>query len=124
MIINASKMSPSYSYGERGFDIISRYIYVVTPVLEDRTGVSHTAFDNYEAIVVKILLPEVVAVVISEDYECSLDEGYHLGWLSELYGDMEYPQDHKCPVLKSLYGEGTKEIRALLQGLERGLGEQ
>lgn len=108
----------SYSYGSRGFAIIVRFILVITPVLEARTGVSRHEFQNYDAIVSRILLPEVVAVVIGEDYECCLQDAYHIGWLSELYGCMEYPQDDDCPVLKKLYAENSQEMREILAQLE------
>lgn len=94
---------------------------MVTSILEARTGVSRDEFVNYDAIVTEILLPEAVSVVISEDYECALEDGYHLGWLSDLYGIMEYPQDPNCPVLLALYDESTKEMRAILKELEEDL---
>lgn len=116
--VTSTKIGHATSYGERGFDIINRFILAATPILEIRTGVSHEEFEGYDSVVTKILLPEAVSVIISEDYECTIEDGYHIGWLSELYGDMEYPQDHTCPVLGAMHREESKEIREMLSQIE------
>lgn len=56
----------------------------------------HTDFDQFIAV---FLLPEVVSVIISMDYQCTVHEGFHLAWTSEPFGGTEYPSFDECPIL-------------------------
>lgn len=98
------------SYGVRGLNILNRYILMMIPYLERETGVPRGKFDDYEAFVRSILVSEVAAVLIAEDYDCTLEEGYHIAWLSETYGMHEYPSPDRCSVLKKLHASGARDF--------------
>lgn len=66
----------------------------------------HTDFDQFIAV---FLLPEVVSAIISLDYQCTIYEGFHLAWMSEPFGEREYPSFDDCPVLKSVQDAGDIE---------------
>lgn len=76
---------------------------MMTPQLERETKLHHGRYDDYDEFVFKILAPEIVAVIISEDYDCSLELGYHIGWLSAPFGEREFPAPLECPVLGKLH---------------------
>lgn len=42
---------------------------------------------------------QAAAIIISQDYNCSLKEGAHMAWLSEPYGEKEFPLDPHESVL-------------------------
>lgn len=54
-------------------------------------------------------------MLISEDYSCTLDQGYRLAWFSELHGANEFPFRDDCPVLGALQDEGVKMKRLMTQ---------
>lgn len=99
------------SYGGRGKAIISRFIYNITPYLQKVTGVQEADYPDYPNVVDNIFVGDVAAALISEDYSCSVNEGYHLAWLSEDYGSVEFPDIEGCPALKALQEEGSKPYR-------------
>lgn len=101
--------STSPSYGYRGKDIMTRFIHSLTPVMERITSMEHTRYDKYEDFVDMMLIPELAAVLIAEDYDCSIEDGYHIAWLSEPFGQREFPELDSCPVLRRLQKEGARD---------------
>lgn len=99
-----------------GKSIICRYIYNTTRYLEEQTGVLEAEYGvTYPDVVEKIFLADVVAVLLSEDYSCTLEQGYKLAWLSELYGAKEFPFRDNCPVLHALQAEDANAKRLFNQ---------
>lgn len=99
--------------------MIIRFVLSVTPLLEVKTGVKKSSFEGYERIVDTVFLPDIAAVLVGEDYNCSLEEAYHLSWLSQDYGLREFPHCPLCPVLRALQLESSKELREVLLALEK-----
>lgn len=99
------------SYGARGKAIITRFIYNITPQLENATGVAEAVYQDYPNVVDNIFLADVAAALISEDYGCSLEEGFRLAWLSEQHGAIEFPEFVACPALKMLHDAGCEAFR-------------
>lgn len=56
-----------------------------------KTSVS--PIDDMQAFIDKIATHQAAAVLIARDYNCSLQLGAHMAWLSEPYGEREFPID-------------------------------
>lgn len=68
--------------------------------------------DQLHLFIEGFLLPEAISVVVSKDYVCSLDDAFHLSWLSEPFGLNEYPDDNKCPILRRIqHASSVTELR-------------
>lgn len=88
------------------------------PFLQGYTGLSGSSFEEYDKIEMKILVPELVSYLISEDYHCSTEDAYHMAWLSDEYGGREFPFKPDCLVLAGLQKENSRERRSIRKAIE------
>lgn len=88
------------SYGDRGRTIISRLTHLIITTYEDSSPVKRDDYSNFDLFVEEIVVPEVTAIVISNDYKCSAEDGLHLTWLSVYFGLLEYPHTNSCRILQ------------------------
>lgn len=58
-----------------------------------------------------------MATLIAEDYDCTIEDGYHMAWLSDLYGLHEFPDRDDCPVLESITSLDSREVRMIFRDL-------
>lgn len=109
----------SDSYGARGWSIALRITHLILQDVEAKSSVSRSEFINFEDFPDEFLVPEAVAAVISMEYNCTLEDALLLSWLSENFGQMEYPSDIECPILaKVRLASSTSELKALVSGGE------
>lgn len=95
--------------------IIARFVEMVTPSLVQKTGISTAAFGVYRSVIENVFQPDLVSVIIGEDYNCDMEDAYRLAWLSEHYGLKEFPYRPGCPALKNLHEEAAKDaVEALM----------
>lgn len=107
-----------YSYGLHGARLIGRFVYSATPELEKSTGISEGQFGDYPSVVESVFVPDITSVIIGEDYNCGHEDAYRVAWLSEIYGEKEFPFNPSCPVLKSLHDECGKDLAAAVRVAE------
>lgn len=55
--------------------------------------------DDFQAFLTTLAVPQATALLISEDYSCSIPDAAHMAWLSEPYGQREFPLDDEDPSL-------------------------
>lgn len=75
------------------------------PLLSHKNTVHLGEFDYLSEFVELLAIPHLVSHLISIDYSCSVENAYHLYWLSEPYGAMEFPISLPCPALEDLAEE-------------------
>lgn len=88
------------SYGGRGWAIIIRFINLLMLDIEPLSAIEIGLYVDFHLFIEAFLFPEVISIVIAKEYQCALDEGFHLAWLSEPFGLAEFPGDNKCSVLR------------------------
>lgn len=97
------------SYGEHGHAIIGRYVRSQLANLEAATGVSRMEYgrglDNF---IEQIAASQITCELIKEDYECTEVEARKMAWLSEPYGQTEFPYNSDCEVLARLQGRQAR----------------
>lgn len=106
------------SYGTQSWGIIKRFLYVVTPQLSLYTKVPFTDYENYDGVINSILVPEIVAFLVSQDYDCSVEDGYHMAWLSDSYGSTEFPFSGTCRIQSNLSKEDSRLYRNVVKNIE------
>lgn len=67
--------------------------------IEEKSVVQTLMYTGFPFFVETFLVPEVISIIISIEYECMSKEGFLLSWLSEPFGEKEYPYDPDCPIL-------------------------
>lgn len=81
--------------------------------VEERSFVKRKIFIGFHLFIEAFLFPEVVALVLANEYGCTIREGLHLAWLSEPFGLKEQPSDNDCPVLKRVQdASSAAELKA------------
>lgn len=93
------------SYGEHGWNIIVNILLLKEDEIlaaASEADESVTPLDNFESFVKNIGVHQATVVLISLDYDCSMADAAHDAWLSEPYGESEFPVDDKDPVLVDL----------------------
>jgi len=104
-----SKLEKSFSfealtsagyYGEHGWAIINRFARTVVSSLHN-SGATHCS--DIDRFAEYIAIPDLTILLIMEDYECSMAEAAQMAWVSEPFGEQEYPFNDKCPVLRSVH---------------------
>lgn len=89
------------------------------PLLAQKNTIFLCEFDNLDDFVELLAIPHLVSALIATDYDCSLENAFHLYWLSEPYGAMEFPSDMPCPALEELLEEQTVAHVEVDQGLRK-----
>lgn len=57
--------------------------------------------DDMGEFIESLATHQAAAIIISKDYNCSLKAGAHMAWLSEPYGEREFPLDsHELSLLR------------------------
>lgn len=92
-----------------------RYAALLLSELEDESDVKLGDYFVPERFIEFFVLPEIVSVVIAEEYQCTLEGGLHMAWLSDPFGLKEYPFDNECLVLRRVQAaSSTEELRMLV----------
>lgn len=84
------------------------------PVIEASSEVKVDDFGQFDMFINTFFLTEAISAVVSEEYSCSIYEGYHLAWLSEPFGIKEYPSFDECVVLRRVQAATSYEELRLL----------
>lgn len=96
-----------------------RYAALLLPELGEGSDITLDDYSSPERFIELFVLPEIIAVVISEEYQCSLEAGLHMAWLSDPFGMKEYPSDVDCLVLKRVQdAQSTEDLRHLVDAGE------
>lgn len=82
------------------------------------TGVYSSDYSGIEGIINEILVPDCVYFLISEDYVCDIRDGCVMAWLSDSYGEREFPKKDECRVLEGLQKDDSRTVRGVLKTLE------
>jgi diadenosine tetraphosphatase ApaH/serine/threonine PP2A family protein phosphatase len=69
----------------------------------EKTGIELTRYSCLDTFVATIALPEFACQLIMEDYGCCKAEVAHMAWLSEPYGETEFPFNPQCTTLSRLH---------------------
>lgn len=100
--------------------MIRRIVDYYLPEFERDTGVLKKEYDDIEFFVDLLAATEITARLVAEDYECTLEEAFHLSWISQPFGEREYHYDKPCVPLKRLYRDLSKDF---IQELRQEAGE-
>lgn len=73
----------------------------------DNSNMRRKDFDDVDLFVEMLAVPEVTLVLVMEDYKCSKDQGRQMVWLSEPFGEREYPYNDSCPVMKAVHDQAA-----------------
>lgn len=87
-------LTSSTSYGAHGHAIIARQLLLLkADVLAQVKDIQPDVepLDDVECFLVKLGTHQAASVIASHDYSCSLDSAAHMLWLSEPYGEREFP---------------------------------
>lgn len=91
----------------------------MTAAAKEDPSVTVSPLDDFEGFVKNIGVHQATAALISNDYGCSMADAAHDAWLSEPYGEIEFPVDELDPVLINLRSKvnlsrarGTKKRNA------------
>lgn len=106
------------SYGPHAWNITKHFIIAMSNQLAASTNVSLDCFEDFEGIVKDILVPDVVFFLVSQDYDCSIDQGLRMAWISELYGAREFPLPPHCRVVDELQKGESRLFRRVLRHIE------
>lgn len=106
------------SYGGRGRVLAIRLAHLVLTAYEETSLVKRDDYSDFDLFVENVVAPEIIALVVSTDYECTLDEGHHLAWLSDQFGFYEYPHTNACLYLQNLQRAGS--LDELRERLDKG----
>lgn len=100
--INASVLS--LSYGSHGWCVISHQLRIISNDIIDRATKKKavTPVDDMDAFLTKFGTHQAAAALIARDYNCPLYLGAHMAWLSEPYGEREFPIDPNEETLVNL----------------------
>lgn len=99
--------------------MMCRYIHTITPRLEALSGVPKDDFEKYDKVVEDIFVTDITATLIAQDYSCSLQDAHHMAWLSDLYGEKEFPYIDDCSVLASLLKPESREVRMIMKAIDK-----
>lgn len=95
------------SYGERGWSIVVRFCNLVVGEYEPNSPVRKLDYSEPSKFIDTFLLAEVISIVISGEYQCSVPTALIMAWLSDPFGHREYPFDPECIVLKKVQSVQT-----------------
>lgn len=85
------------------------------PKLEEETKIPCSNFTNLDKFTELIVVPEVTCELIMEDYGCSRVEAAIMKWISEPFGEKEYPYDDHCSALHKLHLQGAKNFLSTIE---------
>jgi hypothetical protein len=88
---------------------MKRFGRISLPRLSKETGILPLCHRNEDLLLERVIIPEIVCHLISEDRGCSAEEAIHQSWLSEPYGQIEFPYDDTCPVLEKVSCQWVQE---------------
>lgn len=86
--------------------------------LETDTGIVEADFKGFPSIIDRLIATDLTVLLIQEDYNCGPEDAYRHAWLSEPYGEHEFPYNSECPVLLSLQGTDNQSVRREIMEME------